>query len=332
MKHAQKLHADWNVRRVTRTFHMVHAKRCTEAHHPRPHYSPDRRVCRKHVVITRLPARSIDIYLAPRLMASSDTTSYPVFEDLIPDVDSTADHYELAFARSEEDLLEVQRLRFEVFNVELDEGLDESFDIGRDADDFDNTCHHLLVRDQVDGAIVGTYRMQTHAMADAGLGFYSSIEFDLSDWPNAVTHNAVELGRACIASDHRSLPVLNLLWRGLGSYLRHSGCRYLFGCSSLTSQDPREGIAMLKYFEAKDMMHPDLRVTPQPGYACEVEGEVEPATASDVPRLMRVYISTGARMCGPPAIDREFGTIDFLTFYDIKNLEPSAARFFGYQS
>lgn len=265
-------------------------------------------------------------------MASSNTTSYPVFEDLIPDVDSTADHYELAFARSEEDLLEVQRLRFDVFNVELEEGLQQSFEIGRDADEFDNTCHHLLVRDQKDGAIVGTYRMQTHEMAVAGLGFYSSIEFDLSRWPDDVTHNAVELGRACIAQEHRSLPVLNLLWRGLGSYLRHSGSRYLFGCSSLTSQDPRDGIAMLKYFREKNMMHSELTVTPQPGYECEVEGDVEAATVRDVPRLMRVYISTGARMCGPPAIDREFGTIDFLTFYDINNLEPSAARFFGYQS
>lgn len=264
-------------------------------------------------------------------MASSDTTSYPVFEDLIPDVDSTADHYELSFARSEEDLLEIQRLRFNVFNVELDEGLQRSFEIGRDADDFDATCHHLLVRDQADGAIVGTYRMQTYEMAASGNGFYSSIEFDLSTWPDAVTHNAVELGRACIAREHRSLPVLNLLWRGLGSYLRHSGCRYLFGCSSLTSQNPRDGVAMFKYFQEQNMMHSELTVTPQPGFECQVEGDVMAATTSDVPRLMRVYISTGARMCGPPAIDREFGTIDFLTFYDIKNLEPGAARFFGYR-
>ena len=265
-------------------------------------------------------------------MASSETTSYPVFEDLIPDVDSTADHYELSFARTEEDLLEIQRLRFDVFNVELEEGLDRSFEMGRDADDFDETCHHLLVRDQTDNAIVGTYRMQTYDMAEAGNGFYSSIEFDLSAWPEDVTRNAVELGRACIAKEHRSLPVLNLLWRGLGSYLRHSGSRYLFGCSSLTSQDPREGIAMLKYFREQDMMHEELTVTPQPGFECEVDEPVEIASTSDVPRLMRVYISTGARICGPPAIDREFGTIDFLTFYDIKNLEPSAARFFGYRS
>lgn len=265
-------------------------------------------------------------------MASSETTSYPVFEDLIPDVDYSADHYELSFARSVEDLEEVQRLRFEVFNVELDEGLQISYDSGRDADAFDTACHHLLVRNQADQSIVGTYRMQTYEMAVAGEGFYSSTEFDLSSWPDEIIHNSVELGRACIAKEHRSLPVLNLLWRGLGTYLRHSGCRYLFGCSSLTSQNPADGIAMLKYFREKGMMHPTIRVTPQPGYECDVEGDVEIAQTDSVPRLMRVYISTGARICGPPAIDRDFGTIDFLTFYDIENLEPSAARFFGYRS
>lgn len=264
-------------------------------------------------------------------MASPDAPTYPVFEDLIPDVDFTADHYETSFARTPADVEEVQRLRFEVFNLELEEGLESAYETGRDIDDFDEVCHHLIVRDQNDGSIVGTYRMQTQAMAAAGLGFYSSTEFDMTDWPHDVIEEAVELGRACIAREHRSLPVLHLLWRGIGAYLDHTKSRYLLGCSSLTSQDPRDGVAMLKYFQQEDMMHPDLKVHPQPGYECTADDPVEPATTGDVPRLMRVYISTGARICGPPAIDREFGTIDFLTFYDIETLDPSAARFFGYK-
>src|SRR6202012_5713025 len=30
-------------------------------------------------------------------------------------------------------------------------------------------------------------------------------------------------------------------------------------------------------------------------------------------KLLRAYLAIGAKICGPPAIDREFGTIDFLT-------------------
>jgi putative hemolysin len=40
---------------------------------------------------------------------------------------------------------------------------------------------------------------------------------------------------------------------------------------------------------------------------------------------MRAYLSIGAKICGPPAIDREFGTIDFLTLLDLRAL-PAMVR------
>jgi len=41
--------------------------------------------------------------------------------------------------------------------------------------------------------------------------------------------------------------------------------------------------------------------------------------------LLKTYLAIGARICAPPAWDREFGTIDFLTLLDLKTLS-SAAR------
>ena len=73
-----------------------------------------------------------------------------------------------------EDLIEVDevlKLRFEVFNLELKEGLDTSFSTLRDEDEFDRQCHHLLVIDRASGKIVGTYRLQTLEMARKGIGF-----------------------------------------------------------------------------------------------------------------------------------------------------------------
>jgi putative hemolysin len=45
---------------------------------------------------------------------------------------------------------------------------------------------------------------------------------------------------------------------------------------------------------------------------------------------LRVYLAIGAKICDPPAIDREFGTIDFLTLLDLDAL-PAIVRvdFFG---
>jgi len=44
-----------------------------------------------------------------------------------------------------------------------------------------------------------------------------------------------------------------------------------------------------------------------------------------IPPLMRAYLTLGASICGAPALDREFKTIDFLTWMDLENL-PAAAR------
>lgn len=260
------------------------------------------------------------------------SVSYPIAEECIPDVDLRAKHYRACFARTPKQVQAVQRLRYRVFNLELDEGLDSAHADERDVDAFDDVCHHLLVIDTTSDDVVGTYRMQTYDMARKALGLYAAQEFDFSGWPQDVLDDAVELGRACIAREHRSLPALNLLWRGIGTYIRFNAQRYLLGCSSLTSQDPRDGIAMLRYFEREGLLHPTLRVTPNPGYGCTVDADVEPASRDAIPRLMRVYIKTGARICGPPAIDRAFKTIDFLAFFDVDALDPQAARFFGIES
>jgi putative hemolysin len=49
-----------------------------------------------------------------------------------------------------------------------------------------------------------------------------------------------------------------------------------------------------------------------------------------VPKLLRAYLSVGAKICGPPALDREFKTIDFLTLLDLERLPLSArSKFMG---
>ena len=74
-------------------------------------------------------------------------------------------HYELSFVRHPQQLDEILRLRFEVFNLEMGEGLEESFATGLDRDAFDDVCHHLRVVDRRSRAVIGTYRLQTSTMA-----------------------------------------------------------------------------------------------------------------------------------------------------------------------
>ena len=83
----------------------------------------------------------------------------------------------------------VQELRYRVFNLELHEGLESSHATGRDVDVFDHHCHHLMVEHRPSNSVVGTYRLQTGAMARAGAGYYTDGEYDLSSLPADVLEN-----------------------------------------------------------------------------------------------------------------------------------------------
>lgn len=259
------------------------------------------------------------------------TTAYPVFAEALPEVELREGRYVTRFARDEESLDALLRLRFEVFNQELGEGLESSWQTGRDRDRYDAVCHHLVVLDEHEDVTVGTYRMQTSAMAAAHHGFYSAEEFVLEDVPLAVHEDAVEVGRACVAREHRNKQVLYLLWRGLAAYVAANQKRYLFGCCSLTSQDPAEGRAMTAHLERHGHMHPDITVQPQESHRCYDAGmPLDPDYKVEVPRLFRTYLRHGAKVLGPPAIDRQFKTIDYLVLFDVAAMDERQVRtFFG---
>ena len=222
--------------------------------------------------------------------------------------------YQARLAETPHELALAQALRFQVFNIELDEGLVDAYDNGLDADPFDAVCAHLLVEDEL-GMVVGTYRMQTGAQAAAGLGYYSEREFDFSPFKDR-RMEILELGRACIHHQHRNFSVLNLLWKGIATYARDHGARYLIGCSSLTSQDVTVGAAAFNQLQ-KNLAPANWQTSPQPGFACELA--VKAAQPAHIPRLLSAYLALGAGICGAPAIDREFKTIDFLTWIDVES-------------
>jgi len=239
--------------------------------------------------------------------------------------------YELGFACSQDDLEAIQRLRYLVFNEEMNEGLDASNHTGLDQDEYDAQCHHLFVRHRNTGEIIGTYRMQTFDMADQNQGFYSATIFDFSKAPDDVLNQGVEIGRACIRTDHRSLGVLYLLWKGLGHFARVNGKRFLFGCCSLTGQDEYEGRALESYLAGRGLLHTDILIPALPSHRCSQVSSSTNRTAKP-PRLMRAYLSLGATICSPPAIDRKFKTIDFLAIMDLSLLDSSGSAFFHLRS
>ena len=256
-----------------------------------------------------------------------ETYGTPVSEVEIPKpvVESTA--YRLRFADSAEDLEKVFRLRFVVFNLELGEGLDAAYNNGRDSDEFDAVCEHLMVEHRGTGEVVGTYRLQTGRVAAANLGYYSEREFDFSPY-EPIRNSLLELGRACIHRNHRSFEVLTLLWRGIASYAFAHNAQYLVGCSSLTSQCLQKGSDMYWRLQ-KFLVTPTLRTRPLPNFRIPIRAASPETPRMNPPRLLSTYLSIGAQICGEPAIDRKFRTIDFLTLLDLSKLGATArSRFF----
>ena len=95
----------------------------------------------------------------------------------------------------------------------------------------------------------------------------------------------------------------------------------------MTSQDPDVGWAMYRKLRCREVPE-DLATVPTWRF------EMPEPTGRDVdvrfPKLLRAYLGVGARICGPPALDRDFKTIDFLTLLDIESMSVTArAHFFG---
>lgn len=228
-------------------------------------------------------------------------------------------NYAARLACHADEVRAAQALRFEIFNLELNEGLEQSHASGLDADPFDAVCDHLLIEHLPSRQIVGTYRLQTGVNAASKLGYYSAQEFDFKPF-EPHRSQIIELGRACVHIQHRNLIVLGMLWKGIADYARQRGVRYLLGCSSLTSQDPAVGASAFTELCRKNLAAPQWRTRPLPEYDCPLDHlAAEPVK---IPKLLRAYLSVGAKICGPPALDWNFKTIDFLTLLDLAALPP----------
>jgi putative hemolysin len=240
------------------------------------------------------------------------------------DIRLEAGAYVARLALTEAERVATYRLRFLVFNLEMNEGLESAFIDGCDKDRFDDVCDHLIVQERAAGVIVGTYRLQMGDVAGRNFGYYSEQEFSFAPY-ESMRNQVVELGRACIHREHRSPEVLHLLWRGIARYALANGGRYMMGCCSLNSQDPEMGHAVYASL-ANCMAEPDLLTVATEGY--KMPAPIERLPDERVPKLLRAYLTIGAKICSEPAIDREFKTIDFLTLLDLQTLHPRvAARF-----
>ncbi|MBI3735961.1 GNAT family N-acetyltransferase [Candidatus Sumerlaeota bacterium] len=234
--------------------------------------------------------------------------------DLLALPEQDSGRYIVGFAVSRPAIESALRLRYEVFNLELGEGLSASHLTGLDEDEFDAQMSHLVLMDRETGRIVGTYRLQTASRAMQSRGLYSSLEFDL-DPMRPLMPTLVELGRVCIDPEHRSLRTLHALFSGVAAFVKLNNCTHMFGCCSITTRDPDDGWRALKSLRKRGYLDSEYYTSAQPECSCGPAGrELDPAIGEGlkIPTLFTTYVRLGAKVVSEPAIDREFGTVDFL--------------------
>ncbi|MGD8777857.1 MAG: lysophospholipid acyltransferase family protein [Ignavibacteria bacterium] len=145
-------------------------------------------------------------------------------------------------------ITEVARLR-EITFRKVGEGTGKKLDI----DKFDDIYKHIIVWDEKELEIVGSYRLGIgkEILEKTGVnGFYTSTLFDFSDeFVENYIADSIELGRSFVQKKYWNTNALHYLWQGIGAFLAHNNfVKYMFGGVSISDSYPLGAKRALVYY------------------------------------------------------------------------------------
>lgn len=144
-------------------------------------------------------------------------------------------------------LREIGRLREVAFRA-VGEGTGNR----RDIDKFDYYYKHIVLWDEQDLEIVGSYRIADISKFQQDQELYSETLFGYEDQLRQKFPMAMELGRSFVQPRYWGKRSLDYLWFGIGAYLRENPhIRYLFGPISLSNDYPTPAKDLILYFYQK---------------------------------------------------------------------------------
>lgn len=250
---------------------------------------------------------------------------------------------EVRVTRRRQDVRRAQRLRYEVF-YKYGRGVPDIADriTRRDRDRFDSVCDHLVVVDHsarrlpsLQPPVIGTYRLLRQDEAERGGGFYSSEEFDISgllrrQWQSRF----LELGRSCVLPNYRTKRIIELLWRGIGSYVNEQHVDVMIGCASFDSTDISRLERPLSYLHhfahAPDAWHAAACSVRRVEMNWIARGQIDAKAAwHELPPLVKGYLRLGAFVGDGAVIDPKFGTTDVLIILPVSRIGSRYINRFG---
>ncbi|MBV1916136.1 MAG: lysophospholipid acyltransferase family protein [Pseudomonadales bacterium] len=122
----------------------------------------------------------------------------------------------------------------------------------RDLDTYDRDYRHIVLWDDNDLEIVGSYRIGEgrKLIEKAGMdSLYINTLFELNPGFQTYVENGIELGRSFVQPQYWGKRSLDYLWYGIGAYLnRYPDIAYMFGPVSISNEYPDKAKQQLVQF------------------------------------------------------------------------------------
>ncbi|TAN48597.1 MAG: GNAT family N-acetyltransferase [Methylococcaceae bacterium] len=237
---------------------------------------------------------------------------------------SRSRRFEAFIASNPATIRAAQALRYRVFAGEMGATLHTPYP-GLDWDEVDEHCDHLVVVDNVCGALVGTTRLLSDRQALKLGRFYSESEFHL-ERVLGLGGRFLEIGRTCVDRRVRGSAVLSSLWSELAGYALQGGYDYLMGCASIPAGPSGFAVdAVYSQIEAEQMGPANLVVRPKHAIPEELKCESDDC---GMPPLLKAYLRLGAWVCGEPCWDEDFNVMDVFILLPIERLQARYERHF----
>jgi putative hemolysin len=113
----------------------------------------------------------------------------------------------------------------------------------RDIDTYDKYYKHIILWDEEDLEVVGSYRIgESNFIREyfEHKGFYTNTLFDFEECFEKYLTTSIELGRSFVQPRYWGSRALDYLWQGIGAYLaKNPHVRYMFGPVTLSDMYPK---------------------------------------------------------------------------------------------
>jgi len=236
--------------------------------------------------------------------------------------------YNARFAETPQDLAACQRLRYLAF---IDGSGAAIRDDGRESDEFDAKCRHIMVEDIRTGTLVCCFRLLPLARGAEIGDSYAAQYYELSAL-ETYQGRMVEMGRFCIHPAWKDPDILRVAWSAMTRFVDDEGVEMLFGCSSFKGT---EAEAYMDAFALLNQRHlapkrwlPRVKAPAIFPFAQRLK-RAKPdlkRAQQGMPPLLRTYLLMGGWVSDHAVVDRDLNTLHVFTGLEIGAIPPARAR------